>query len=85
MTYFYIFEKRFLNLFVCFQKCKNILESFLLILLLVLYQKLTQLVLQEYGPVVEPPPGVSISNEDDYRSPSEDSGLGMGISDRVQR
>lgn len=41
------------------------------------------MVLQEYGP--EPPPGVSISNEDGYRSPSEDSGLGMGISDRVQR
>ncbi|KAJ3654774.1 hypothetical protein Zmor_013940 [Zophobas morio] len=40
---------------------------------------------EEYGPVVEPPPGVSISNEDDYRSPSEDSGLGMGISDRIQR
>nr|XP_015833715.1 PREDICTED: whirlin [Tribolium castaneum] len=40
---------------------------------------------EEYGPVIEPPPGVSISNEDDYRSPSEDSGLGMGISDRIQR
>lgn len=38
--------------------------------------------LQEVGTGYEPG---SIYNEDDYRSPSEDSGVGMGIADRAQR
>lgn len=36
--------------------------------------------LQIYGPGYEPG-----YNDDDYRSPSEDSGLGMGITDRNSR
>lgn len=30
-------------------------------------------------------PGLGCYSDDEYRSPSEDSGLGMGIADRVQR
>lgn len=37
--------------------------------------------LQEVGTGYEP----GMYNEDDYRSPSEDSGVGMGIADRAQR
>ncbi|KAJ8918445.1 hypothetical protein NQ315_008142 [Exocentrus adspersus] len=40
---------------------------------------------EDFGPGEQPPPGVNVYNEDDYRSPSEDSGLGMGISDRIPR
>ncbi|XP_049822236.1 whirlin [Aethina tumida] len=39
---------------------------------------------EDFGPG-EQPPGISVYNEDDYRSPSEDSGLGMGISEKNQR
>ncbi|KAK4878935.1 hypothetical protein RN001_007081 [Aquatica leii] len=37
----------------------------------------------EHGPNVEP--NLTCYSDDEYRSPSEDSGLGMAISDRVQR
>ncbi|XP_025829270.1 uncharacterized protein LOC108733858 [Agrilus planipennis] len=39
----------------------------------------------DYGPNPELPPSGGTYNEEEYRSPSEDSGLGMGISDRIPR